>query len=158
RLAADDRYRQGDPQGTETPRGGGEGDRDVKLISRAIPSSDEFRQNRQVHLDALETIRAAAEAAAQGGGERARVRHLERGKMLPRRRVANLLDAGSPFLEIGATAAHGMYGGDAPAAGIIAGIGQVHGQEVMVVCNDATVKGGTYYPLSVKKHLRAQEI
>ncbi|MFZ1727437.1 MAG: carboxyl transferase domain-containing protein, partial [Albidovulum sp.] len=76
----------------------------------------------------------------------------------PRERVANLLDAGSPFLEIGATAAHGMYGGDAPAAGLIAGIGRVMGQEVMVVCNDATVKGGTYYPMTVKKHLRAQEI
>nr|WP_269812822.1 carboxyl transferase domain-containing protein [Pontibaca salina] len=128
------------------------------MTSRAVPSSEEFRQNRQAHLEALETIHAAAEAAAQGGGERARARHLERGKMLPRRRVANLLDAGSPFLEIGATAAHGMYGGDAPAAGVIAGIGQVHGQDVMVVCNDATVKGGTYYPMTVKKHLRAQEI
>ncbi len=130
----------------------------MKLTSRAIPSSEEFRQNRQAHLEALETIAAAAEIAAQGGGERARARHLDRGKMLPRRRVANLMDAGSPFLEIGATAAHGLYGGDAPAAGVIAGIGQVHGQDVMVVCNDATVKGGTYYPLSVKKHLRAQEI
>ncbi|MGB5068545.1 MAG: carboxyl transferase domain-containing protein, partial [Albidovulum sp.] len=85
-------------------------------------------------------------------------RHVARGKMPPRERVANLLDAGSPFLEIGATAAHGMYGGDAPAAGLIAGIGRVMGQEVMVVCNDATVKGGTYYPMTVKKHLRAQEI
>ena len=81
-----------------------------------------------------------------------------RGKMLPRDRVAGLLDPGSPFLEIGATAAHGMYGGDAPAAGLIAGIGRVAGQEVMVVANDATVKGGTYYPMTVKKHLRAQEI
>ncbi|MGP1356428.1 carboxyl transferase domain-containing protein, partial [Roseicyclus sp.] len=79
-------------------------------------------------------------------------------KMLPRERVANLLDAGSPFLEVGATAAHGMYDGAAPAAGVIAGIGRVMGREVMVVCNDATVKGGTYYPMTVKKHLRAQEI
>ena len=78
--------------------------------------------------------------------------------MLPRERVAGLLDAGSPFLEIGATAAHGMYHGDAPGAGLIAGIGRVAGQEVMVVANDATVKGGTYYPMTVKKHLRAQEI
>ena len=78
--------------------------------------------------------------------------------MLPRRRVANLLDPGSPFLEVGATAAHNMYDGAAPAAGVIAGIGRVHGQEVMVVCNDATVKGGTYFPMTVKKHLRAQEI
>ena len=81
-----------------------------------------------------------------------------RGKMLPRERVAGLLDPGSPFLEIGATAAHGMYDGDAPGAGVIAGVGRVSGQEVMVVANDATVKGGTYYPMTVKKHLRAQEI
>ena len=96
--------------------------------------------------------------AAAGGGERARQRHLDRGKMLPRERVANLLDPGSPFLEIGATAANGMYDGAAPGAGLIAGVGQVHGQDVMVLCNDATVKGGTYYPMTVKKHLRAQEI
>ncbi len=96
--------------------------------------------------------------AAQGGGEAARARHLDRGKMLPRDRVAAVLDPGTPFLEIGATAAHGMYGGDAPCAGVIAGIGQVHGRDVMVLCNDATVKGGTYYPMTVKKHLRAQEI
>ena len=85
-------------------------------------------------------------------------RHAGRGKMLPRERVAGLLDPGSPFLEVGATAAHGMYGGDAPCAGAIAGVGRVAGQEVMVVANDATVKGGTYYPMTVKKHLRAQEI
>jgi len=130
----------------------------VKLTSKAIPSSETFQQNREAHLDALETIRVAAEAARAGGGEKSRDRHVARGKMLPRRRVANLLDPGSPFLEIGATAAHGLYGGAAPGAGVIAGIGRVHGQEVMVVCNDATVKGGTYFPLTVKKHLRAQEI
>ena len=78
--------------------------------------------------------------------------------MLPRDRVAGVLDPGAPFLEIGAVAAHGMYGGDAPSAGLIAGVGQIHGQDVMVVANDATVKGGTYYPMTVKKHLRAQEI
>ncbi len=130
----------------------------MKLTSNTLPSSDGFKANRAAHLEALETIRAAAEAARLGGGEKSRARHESRGKMLPRRRVANLLDAGSPFLEIGATAAHGMYGDAAPAAGVIAGIGRVHGQEVMVVCNDATVKGGTYYPMTVKKHLRAQEI
>ena len=130
----------------------------MKLTSKAIPSSEEFRQNRAAHLEALETIREAAHAARLGGGEKARARHESRGKMLPRRRVAGLLDPGSPFLEIGATAAHGMYDGDAPGAGVIAGIGRVHGQEVMVICNDATVKGGTYYPMTVKKHLRAQEI
>src|SRR5690606_22071084 len=88
----------------------------------------------------------------------ARERHVARGKMLPRDRVTRLLDAGSPFIEIAPLAAEGLYGGEAPAAGVIAGIGLVHGRHVMVVCNDATVKGGTYYPLTVKKHLRAQEI
>lgn len=113
---------------------------------------------RQTHLDALADIADAAAHAAAGGGEKSRARHLSRGKMLPRDRVANLLDVGSPFLEIGATAAHGMYDGAAPCAGVIAGIGTVSGTQVMVVCNDATVKGGTYYPMTVKKHLRAQEI
>jgi len=130
----------------------------MKLTSAALPQSDSFRQNRAAHLAALAEVAEAAALAASGGGEKARARHLARGKMLPRARVAGLLDPGSAFLEIGATAAHGLYGGDAPGAGVIAGIGQVHGQEVMVVCNDATVKGGTYFPMSVKKHLRAQEI
>ncbi|WP_170585833.1 carboxyl transferase domain-containing protein [Ruegeria arenilitoris] len=130
----------------------------MKLRSSALPSSDGFKQNRAAHLEALAQISEAAEAARMGGGEKSRERHVSRGKMLPRRRVANLLDPGSPFLEIGATAAHGMYGDAAPCAGVIAGIGLVQGQQVMVVCNDATVKGGTYYPMTVKKHLRAQEI
>ncbi len=130
----------------------------MKLQSKAMPSSEGFKQNVEAHLAALGEISAAAEAARMGGGEASRARHEARGKMLPRRRVANLLDPGSPFLEIGATAAHGMYEGAAPSAGVIAGIGRVEGQEVMVVCNDATVKGGTYYPMTVKKHLRAQEI
>ncbi|MGO4915592.1 carboxyl transferase domain-containing protein [Pseudogemmobacter sp. W21_MBD1_M6] len=128
------------------------------MSSTALPLSEAFLANRKGHLEALEVIRAAAGQAALGGGEASRARHLSRGKMLPRERVANLLDPGSPFLEIGATAAHGLYGGAAPCAGLIAGVGRVHGQEVMVVCNDATVKGGTYYPMTVKKHLRAQEI
>ncbi|MCW1955449.1 MAG: methylcrotonoyl-CoA carboxylase [Roseobacter sp.] len=130
----------------------------MKLSSQALPSSAEFKTNREGHLEALRVVREAAEAAALGGGERARERHVSRGKMLPRDRVANLLDAGSPFLEVGATAAHGMYDNAAPAAGVIAGIGLVSGQECMIVCNDATVKGGTYFPMTVKKHLRAQEI
>ncbi|NHM18057.1 carboxyl transferase domain-containing protein [Tritonibacter mobilis] len=130
----------------------------MKLQSKAMPSSEGFKQNTKAHLSALAVISEAAEAARLGGGEKSRARHESRGKMLPRRRVANLLDPGSPFLEVGATAAHGMYDGAAPAAGVIAGIGRVHGQEVMVVCNDATVKGGTYFPMTVKKHLRAQEI
>ncbi len=130
----------------------------MKIKSKAIPTSEGFKANRAAHLDALAHITDAAEAARMGGGEKSRARHESRGKMLPRRRVANLLDPGSPFLEIGATAAHGMYGDAAPCAGVIAGIGRVQGREVMVVCNDATVKGGTYYPMTVKKHLRAQEI
>ena len=114
--------------------------------------------SRDEHLEALEFVQDAARHAAAGGGEKSRARHVSRGKMLPRDRVANLLDPGSAFLEIGATAAHAMYDDAAPCAGVIAGVGTVAGVEVMVVCNDATVKGGTYYPMTVKKHLRAQEI
>ena len=130
----------------------------MKLSSQALPSSEGFKANQAAHLEALEQVRTVAEAAALGGGEKSRARHESRGKMLPRERVANLLDPGAPFLEIGAVAAHGLYDGAAPCAGVIAGIGRVQGHEVMVVCNDATVKGGTYYPMTVKKHLRAQEI
>ena len=130
----------------------------MRLASSLVAGSEEARANRAAHLDALRIVQEAAELAAAGGGARARERHVSRGKMLPRDRVANLLDPGSPFLEVGATAAHGMYDGAAPAAGAIAGVGRVMGREVMVVCNDATVKGGTYYPITVKKHLRAQEI
>ena len=130
----------------------------MRLTSAALPTSETFRANRAAHLQALAVVEQAAALAAAGGGDKAVARHTARGKMAPRDRVANLLDPGSAFLEIGATAAHGLYGGAAPAAGLIAGIGRVMGQEVMIVANDATVKGGTYYPLSVKKHLRAQEI
>jgi 3-methylcrotonyl-CoA carboxylase beta subunit len=130
----------------------------MKINSQVLTGSESFKANRDAHLAALAQVTAVAETAARGGGGSALERHIARGKLLPRDRVAGLLDAGSPFLEIGATAAHGMYDGAAPAAGMIAGIGRVCGQEVMVLCNDATVKGGTYYPMGVKKHLRAQEI
>ncbi len=130
----------------------------MKLQSAFVAGSEAARTNRAGHLEALRVVREAAEAAAEGGGAKARERHVSRGKMLPRDRVAQLLDPGAPFLEIGATAAHGLYDGAAPCAGVIAGVGQVAGRQVMVVCNDATVKGGTYYPMTVKKHLRAQEI
>jgi 3-methylcrotonyl-CoA carboxylase beta subunit len=103
-------------------------------------------------------LRERIAAAALGGPEQSRERHVARGKLLPRDRVTRLLDEGSPFLELSALAANGLYDDEAPGAGVIAGIGLVHGRHVMVVCNDATVKGGTYYPLTVKKHLRAQEI
>ncbi len=130
----------------------------MKLTSQALPASEAFQKNRAAHLQALKVVQEAAALAAAGGGQKARDRHLSRGKMLPRDRVAGLLDPGSPFLEVGATAAHGLYDGAAPCAGVIAGVGRVQGHEVMVICNDATVKGGTYYPMTVKKHLRAQEI
>ena len=130
----------------------------MKLTSQALTGSEAFRANRAAHEAMLAQIAAAAALAAEGGGQKARDRHTARGKLPPRERVADLLDPGSPFLEIGATAAHGMYAGAAPCAGLICGIGRVEGQEVMVVANDATVKGGTYYPMTVKKHLRAQEI
>jgi 3-methylcrotonyl-CoA carboxylase beta subunit len=104
------------------------------------------------------TLRAQVAAATLGGGEKARARHVSRGKLLPRDRVHCLLDPGSPFLEIGALAANGIYNNDAPGAGVIAGIGRVSGRLVLIVANDPTVKGGTYFPMTVKKHLRAQEI
>ena len=121
-------------------------------------TQSEASKAKKQHLRALARVEQAASEAAQGGGDAARARHLARSKMLPRDRVANLLDPGSAFLEIGATAAHGMYDGAAPCAGLITGVGTVHGRQVMVICNDATVKGGTYYPMTVKKHLRAQEV
>lgn len=130
----------------------------MKLQSQVVPSSQAFKANTAAHEAALAQIAEVAASAAMGGGEKSRERHVSRGKMLPRDRVANLLDPGSPFLEVGAVAAHGLYDGAAPCAGVVAGIGLVQGQEVMVICNDATVKGGTYYPMTVKKHLRAQEI
>ncbi len=130
----------------------------MKLKSKVITNSEDFDANRHSQLAALSAVQDAVQMAELGGGEAARERHLSRGKLLPRDRVSNLLDPGSPFLEIGVTAAHGMYEGAAPSAGVIAGVGQVNGIDCMVVCNDATVKGGTYFPISVKKHLRAQEI
>ncbi|MDA0251914.1 MAG: methylcrotonoyl-CoA carboxylase [Actinobacteria bacterium] len=114
--------------------------------------------NREAHLQLVDRLREKLAAAALGGPQRSRDRHVERGKLLPRDRVDGLLDPGSPLLEIAPLAADGMYDDECPAAGIIAGIGRVSGRECMIVANDATVKGGTYYPLSVKKHLRAQEI
>ena len=131
----------------------------MSVLSSAVsPRSDAFRANRAANLEALETVRTAAGLAMAGGGDKARDLHRSRGKLLPRERIDRLLDPGSPFLEVGAFAAHDMYHGTSPSAGLIAGIGRVEGQEVMVVCNDATVKGGTYFPMTVKKHLRAQEI
>ena len=128
------------------------------LNSNVSPSGEAFLSNAAGMSEQLSQVRDAAELALQGGGERARDRHVARGKLLPRDRVQTLLDPGSPFLEIGLTAAHGLYDGAVPAAGVIAGVGRVSGRDCLILCNDATVKGGTYYPLSVKKHLRAQEV
>lgn len=128
------------------------------LTSAFQPGSDAAKANETAHLKALALVRDAAEAALKGGNEAARERHVGRGKLLPRERVARLLDPGSPFLEVGMFAGHDLYDGVPAGAGAIAGVGRVHGREVMVVCNDATVKGGTYYPMTVKKHLRAQAI
>ena len=114
--------------------------------------------NAALNAELAAELRRHVAAAALGGPEPVRERHRARGKLLPRERVNRLLDVGSPFLEIGALAAFGMYGGEAPGAGLIAGIGRVAGREVMVVANDSTVKGGAYFPLTVKKHLRAQQI
>ena len=114
--------------------------------------------NREEHLALVKQLRAKLAAAALGGPERARERHVARGKLLPRDRVDDLLDDGSPLLEIAPLAADGMYDDECPGAGIIAGIGLVYGRQCMIVANDATVKGGTYYPITVKKHLRAQEV
>ncbi|MFC0316454.1 carboxyl transferase domain-containing protein [Gordonia phosphorivorans] len=110
------------------------------------------------HRGNVEVLRERLTQAAEGGGAKARDRHLSRGKLLPRDRIDALLDPGSPFLEVAPLAAFGMYDDKAPGAGVVAGIGRIHGRECMIVANDATVSGGTYYPVTVKKHLRAQEI
>src|SRR6201991_3079860 len=128
------------------------------LDTRLSPDSDQFRANAAHNRALAEQLRADVATAALGGNEKSRERHVSRGKLLPRDRVERLLDPGSPFLEIGQLAACDMYEGEVPGAGIIAGIGRVAGRQVMIVCNDATVKGGTYYPMTVKKHLRAQEV
>jgi 3-methylcrotonyl-CoA carboxylase beta subunit len=129
-----------------------------RLETKVSTDSDEFRARAAHNRELAAKLRADVAEAAKGGPEKHRERHVSRGKLLPRDRVERLLDPGSPFLEIGQLAACDMYEGEVPGAGIIAGIGRVSGRQVMIVCNDATVKGGTYYPLTVKKHLRAQEI
>ncbi len=126
--------------------------------SAAQPSSDAFKRNHAEHTALAAELRTRLAEAARGGPERARRRHAERGKLLPRDRVDALLDPGSPFLELSPLAANGMYDDEAPGAGIITGVGRVSGRECVIVANDATVKGGTYYPITVRKHLRAQEV
>jgi 3-methylcrotonyl-CoA carboxylase beta subunit len=128
------------------------------LDTRLSPDSETFRANAAHNRALADKLRADVAQAALGGNDKSRERHTSRGKLLPRDRVERLLDPGSPFLEIGQLAANDLYGGEVPGAGMIAGIGRVSGRQCMIVCNDATVKGGTYYPMTVKKHLRAQEI
>src|SRR3546814_12277603 len=117
-----------------------------------------FVANATHHRALADELRTRSAPAALGGSEASRERHVKRGKLLPRDRVMRLLDPGAPFLELGALAACDLYNGEAPAAGVITGIGRVSGREVMIVCNDPTVKGGAYFRMTVKKHLRAQEV
>ncbi|SLN40744.1 carboxyl transferase domain-containing protein [Oceanibacterium hippocampi] len=131
----------------------------MTILKSALNSrAPAFRENEKSMRALVADLREAVAEAKQGGGERSRARHLSRGKLLPRDRVKTLLDPGSPFLELSQLAARGLYGGDIHSAGVITGIGRVSGRECVIVCNDATVKGGTYYPMTVKKHLRAQEV
>jgi len=128
------------------------------IDSRVNTRSQDFTDNAQAMQAQIDDLASVAAKTAKGGSDAARAKHVARGKLLPRDRVERLIDPGSPFLELSPLAAHGMYGDEAPGAGIITGIGRIEGTECVVVCNDATVKGGTYYPMTVKKHLRAQEI
>jgi 3-methylcrotonyl-CoA carboxylase beta subunit len=121
-------------------------------------SSEDFEKNKEAHEALAKNLREVDDYVMQGGPERSREKHLKRGKLLARERIRGLLDEGAHFLEIGRQAAWQVYSDDVPSAGIVTGIGRIHGTECMIVANDATVKGGTYYPLTVKKHLRAQEI
>lgn len=128
------------------------------LLSNIDAKSPDFARNAEAMRRAVEDLRDKLAKATRGGTDEARARHTKRGKLLVRDRIAALLDPGSPFLELSALAAHGMYDGDVASAGIVTGIGQVSGRDCVIVANDATIKGGTYYPITVKKHLRAQEI
>jgi 3-methylcrotonyl-CoA carboxylase beta subunit len=128
------------------------------LASLMGSSSGTFEANQRAQQALMEELKERLATTALGGPAKSRERHIARGKLLPRERIDYLLDDGSPFLEIAPLAANGMYNDDSPGAGVIAGIGLVHGRHVLVISNDATVKGGTYYPMTVKKHLRAQEI
>ena len=130
----------------------------IRLTSQIDVKSAEFAANVAAMTSIVDDLRAKVQAAAAGGPAKAVDRHRARGRLLARERVDLLLDAGAPFLEFSALAAHGLYGGEVPCAGIVTGVGRVAGRECVIVANDPTVKGGTYYPLTVKKHLRAQEI
>ncbi|MFP5306795.1 MAG: carboxyl transferase domain-containing protein, partial [Gammaproteobacteria bacterium] len=128
------------------------------IKSKLRTASEEFRANAALMRTLVDELREKTAQAALGGSESARQKHTARGKLLVRERIDALLDPGAPFLELSPLAAHEMYQGDVPCGGVVAGIGSVQGRECVIVANDATVKGGTYYPVTVKKHLRAQEI
>ena len=128
------------------------------IRSKVQPNSDEFKSNVADMRSVIDDLHKVISEIKLGGGERARDKHTARGKLLPRERVRRLLDPGSPFLEFSQLAGYQMYDSPVPAGGVITGIGRVAGHEVVVVANDATVKGGTYYPITVSKHLRAQEV
>ena len=128
------------------------------LTSRLNPRSEAFKASVLLMQQLVGDLNTRLAQVAEGGGEAARARHVARGKLLPRERVEMLLDPDTPFLEIGALAALDLYDNAAPGAGLITGIGRVSGVDCLIVCNDATVKGGTYFPMTVKKHLRAQEV
>ncbi|WP_339853528.1 carboxyl transferase domain-containing protein, partial [uncultured Nisaea sp.] len=131
----------------------------MTVIKTALAGRDEtFRRNADRMRALVADLQEQVASVKLGGGARSQERHVSRGKLLPRDRVRTLLDPGAPWLEFSQLAAHGMYGGDISSGGLLTGIGRVMGQEVMVIANDATVKGGTYFPITVKKHLRAQEI
>src|SRR6185369_7788746 len=130
----------------------------TQIQSKLNPRDESFQANARLMESLVEDLRAKIDNIALGGGEAARKKHTSRGKLLPRDRVRMLCDPGAPFLELSQLAAFHMYHNDAPGAGIITGVGRVSGRECVIVCNDATVKGGTYFPMTVKKHLRAQEI
>jgi 3-methylcrotonyl-CoA carboxylase beta subunit len=131
----------------------------MEIIESMVNLLDEEHQSNRAFMDGIMSeYREKMNTAMQGGGPEAVAKHTARGKLLARDRINNLLDPGAPFLEFSTLAADGMYGGDAPGAGVVTGIGRIHGRECMIVANDATVKGGTYFPMTVKKHLRAQEI
>ncbi|SVC05816.1 uncharacterized protein METZ01_LOCUS258670, partial [marine metagenome] len=129
-----------------------------RLTTRIDRGSEDFESRTDTNLALVEALRAKLDAAKDGGGRKYTDRHRERGKSLPRERISEICDAATPFLEFSTLAANGLYDGKAHSAGIITGIGVVHGKECMFVANDATVKGGSYYPMTVKKHVRAQEI
>src|SRR6201746_1882177 len=130
----------------------------MRLHSSIDPTSTDFARNAEVMRGLVAELREKLNQVAGGGGKVSRARHTSRGKMLARERVDLLVDPGTAFLETSPLAAHGLYGGDVHSASIVTGVGRVSGRECVIVANDATIKGGTYYPMTVKKHLRAQDI